>query len=62
MSGGSNAKPSGDQYTVPGAVKDKNLFRMFGSQWYEENIVPTWKSSVDLTFASQSIVYAHRTS
>lgn len=32
--GGSNAMPSGDQNTVPGAVENKKLFRMFGSQWY----------------------------
>lgn len=32
--GGSNAMPSGDQNTVLGAVENKKLFRMFGSQWY----------------------------
>lgn len=32
--GGGNATPAGDQNTVPGAVEDKYLFRMLGSQWY----------------------------
>lgn len=34
ITGTEKAMPSGDQNTVPGAVENKKLFRMFGSQWY----------------------------